>query len=329
MKILAVGDPHIKINNLDQGQLLMDYVLKVAIDRGIETVLFMGDLLHNHAVKRVEVEDFWVRCFNSFNDHSIHCDVIVGNHDCVGSKEKEHLNSLNIFNYLPNVTVYNEIVDVEKNGIVYTIAPYYSDLDKFVVDTSKTQGKVLFAHQTFTGVQYSNGFYAKDGIDPILIKHDQIISGHIHKAQKIGDKTSYIGTPKWDDMSDANQDKGIWILTFGENNLIVNQEFLSTMTILTPIRKIVIKEGDKLPKLEENANNYVELCGHTKWITKMKNKFKSKAHIRAIPTDRKSAIKKVNNLQLLDFFDDSFTTIDGINKQHIRAYIEEKYARSK
>ena len=181
----------------------------------------------------------------------------------------------------------------------------------------------MVAHQTFTGATYENGFYAEDGIDPELVAQDQIISGHIHKQQQIG-KCWYQGTPKWDTMSDANEEKGIWIYEHNEDGSVKSKKFISTAGVVTPIFKHVVNEGDAEPELLPNAKNYIEFIGKSAWITKMKKKYKGKAHIKAKPSDRKSArlIDKDKTETVNDFLFNHFTTVDGVNKEDIKNYLE-------
>lgn len=328
MKILRIGDPHITVRNLEEAENLILFVRDQANKYEVDRVEFLGDLMHTHAVLRVEVVDFWMRAFTKFN-YKIHIVALVGNHDQPGSKEKEHtMNSLNVFRSLNDDYTTIDIIDkpCQINGIAYI--PYMSDHTAFLKATQDLydQGatKLLVAHQTFTGATYENGFYAEDGIDPILVPQETIISGHIHKQQQIG-KCFYPGTPKWDTMSDANENKGIWLFEHNSDGSIKNKQFISTKDVVTPIEKHVLNEGDTEIELNEKARNYIELVGSTAWITQMKKKYKGIAAIKARPSDRKHAmiLNKDKMFSLFDHLDNAFKPIDGVSKEDIKTYLKE------
>jgi DNA repair exonuclease SbcCD nuclease subunit len=317
-KILRVGDPHIQIGNLSESEKLMDFVLKTAYDEGAQQIEFMGDGFHNHAVVRVEILAFWKKWLQEMVKN-FKVVYLVGNHDMQGSKEAEGLHALLPFS-IEGLTVVDSVRKID--NIVY--APYYSDHAKYVTDINEKFGgsKTLIAHQTFTGSQYENGFYAPDGIDPALLDVDCIISGHIHKRQKVG-KCIYIGTPKWDSVSDANEKKGIELFTHNEDGSIAEAKFISTEKIVTPISKIILNEGDEEAELP-TGRIYLELNGKTAWITKMKKKYKGKANIKAKPTDRISLVDKsdkVSKEDIFSFMESYFDTVNGLEKKEIKEYL--------
>jgi Icc-related predicted phosphoesterase len=321
-KVLRVGDPHIKIGNIQESEKLFDFIRDVAKIHDVGSIEILGDLFHTNAVKRVEVEEFWLFEFSKLNDLNIPVLVLVGNHDKLGSIEREGTNSLNVFaNKWDNVDIINTPRILW--GVAYI--PYMRNREKFVEEALKLyqQGatKLLVAHQTFTGATYDNGFYAEDGIDPILIFQESIISGHIHTSQQI-DKCFYTGTPKWDTMADANIEKGIWIYTHEDDGTIVDKQSISTKDVVTPIYKIIVNEGDELPVVFENAKTYLEFHGKMAWITKMKKKYDGKACIKAVPKDRKKV--SINNGQVVgfpEFLEQHFEPISGVSKQDINKYL--------
>lgn len=326
MKILRVGDPHIKVSNLKDCQKLLDFILSTAIDRNVDCVEFLGDLFHTHALLRVEVLDFWKKNFQAIKDAQLNCRVLVGNHDQPGSKEKEQImNALNIFK--DNVEEDGYRIIVNKPMIIDKVAyiPYMSDSEAFLASSKelydKGATKLLIAHQTFTGAQYETGFPAPDGIDPALVYQENIISGHIHKEQQMG-KCFYPGTPKWDIVSDANEDKGIWIFEHDEDGSVLNKEKIPTKDVVTPIYKFIYQEGLEEPILVEGARNYVELVGKTSWINKVKKKLKNKAQIKAKPTDRKMTRTDSEGLKSFDKFAlENFKPMEGVSVEDVVEYI--------
>jgi len=316
LKVLRVGDPHITVRNLDEAERLIQFICKIADEGDIPRIEFLGDLMHTHAVIRVEVQDFWRRAFLKLSEnHEVF--ALVGNHDQPGSKEKEQqMNSINIFNSQQCRVISNpSVID----GIAHI--PYMSDHVAFLAAAqdlyNKGATKLLIAHQNFTVSLYS------DMIDPTLVPQEAIITGHIHEQRQIG-KVFQVGTPKWDTMTDANEEKGIWIFIHNDDGSVKSKEFISTRDIVTPIVKHTLNEGNQDVVLDDRAKNYIELVGSSAWITQMKKKYKGLASIKARPTDRKNInVDKDKIFSIVDFLDVIFKPINGVSKEEIRNYLKE------
>lgn len=316
MKRLRVGDPHVTVRNLDECEKLLSFILEQARLHKVDTIEFLGDLMHTHAVIRVEVLDFWANAFKVLG-REFFVISLVGNHDQPGSKEKEQkMNGLNIFKN-DSVSIVNkpEIID----RIAYI--PYMSDKAAFIAAAHDlyNQGatKLLVAHQNFTVPLYN------DMIDQNLVPQEAIITGHIHEQKQIG-KTFQVGTPKWDTMTDANEPKGIWIYEHNDDGSVKTKTFLSTAEIVTPIEKHVMNEGDADVVMNPKANNYLQFVGSTAWITQMKKKYKGQAQISAKPSDRKNVnVNKDRAGSVVDFLNSSFKPIDGVTKEDIQSYLNE------
>ncbi len=316
MKVLRCGDPHVTVRNLDESERLRSFISDMADKYDVDYIEFLGDLQHTHAVIRVEVLHFWWKALNSFSS-KIGIIALVGNHDQPGSKEKEQL--MNSLQVLQNDRI--DIVNTPRiyNNIAYI--PYMSDKAAFIQATKdlydKGAQKLLVAHQNFTVPLYH------DIIDQNLVPQEAIITGHIHEQRQIG-KVFQVGTPKWDTLTDANEEKGIWIYEHNVDGSVKSKEFLSTKHILTPITKIIMNEGDAEVELDPNARNYLELVGSTAWINQMKKKYKGLAQLKATPSDRKRVnLNKDKVTSVLDFLDSSFKPILGVEKAEIKQYLQE------
>lgn len=318
MRILRVGDPHITVRNLEDSEKLLDFILKKAHEYNVTRIEFLGDLMHTHAVIRVEVLDFWQRHLKKMSN-DFYITLLVGNHDQPGSKEKEQImNALNVFKGIEGVTVVDKPT-VSADLIGYM--PYHSDEAEFIKGAVQLfEGgatKTLIAHQNFTVPLYS------DMMNPDLIPQAHIITGHIHEQKQMG-KVFQVGTPKWDTLTDANEEKGIWIYDHNDDGSVKAKEFIPTNGVVTVIEKHTIKEGEPEPTLIPGAKNYVELVGTTAWINEMKKKYKGIASIKARPSDRKtSSANKEKAQSVYEFLNSAFQPIDGVKKEDIEQYLKE------
>ena len=75
MKVLRVGDPHITVRNLDEALKLLAFIFEMARKYKVDRIEFLGDLMHTHAVIRVEVLDFWAKAFKQLGEEFAEADM--------------------------------------------------------------------------------------------------------------------------------------------------------------------------------------------------------------------------------------------------------------
>jgi DNA repair exonuclease SbcCD nuclease subunit len=315
-RAIIVGDPHITVSNLAESDKLLSFIQLSAVDKGADSIIFMGDQFHTHSLIRVEVQQFWKRWLDILSSKfTIY--ALVGNHDMkmvLGQRKEE--NAMDVFKSIRRVHIIDEPVVIDGIGM----CPYIIDHHNFKEHVKHLDSKILFAHQTFLGATFDNGFYAPEAVDIQELPFDQIISGHIHEEQTIG-KCHYVGTPKWDGLSDANKDKGIWVFDF-KDGIISNKEFISSKAVLQPIVKHVVNEGEDVPKITDNERVYLELRGSAAWITKLKKKYKGIANIKSVYLkDDKVTIDRESVMDINNYLKTIFKPIDGVSYQDISEYL--------
>lgn len=196
MKILFIGDPHLKISKFELSKKFLAWIAEVINQVSPDLVVNLGDTFDTHAVIRSEI-------LYEFRKHVETCPVpyiyVLGNHDMYKPNDSKY-HALQAFN-LDAFTVIDERTDI--GDITYV--PYIHDFENFPKDTKK----ICIAHQTFVGADY--GYYRPDvGVDADKVAAEIIISGHVHKRQTFG-KVHYPGTPFSHDLNDINQEKGVML----------------------------------------------------------------------------------------------------------------------
>jgi DNA repair exonuclease SbcCD nuclease subunit len=277
---IVVGDPHAQSSNLEEMNLLMDRIDQEAASSDVDSVIFLGDLFDTHNVLRLEVVNFWQKRLEQLAKIK-KVIVLVGNHDQKNNESDEWvLSSLCVVENIHNLTVINKPTVID--GWAYI--PHTSSNDKFVKTANEllSQSSVLVCHQTFNGSQYDNGFFAPNGIEPESVSgYKKVIAGHIHKFQEFSNIT-YVGSPRWMSISDANQDKGIWKTDGTAFHMI------SSGDVLPRVVQIDLAEGEDLNcELSKKDKNYIVLTGTSSWIGKTAKKYKDLARIIPKPTDTK------------------------------------------
>jgi len=323
MKILRVGDPHVRHNNIDESDRLFEFVVEVALAQKVDRIEILGDLFHTHSIVRLEVLDFW----NHWLDHlSDVCEVVVlvGNHDQSG-RDDVAFNALSIFQRLRKKNL--RIIEFGTVLSPFAYMPYEGNKERFIEVVNGMADNYgatfLVCHQTVEGSKYDNGIFAPDGVDPKAIspKYVGVLSGHIHTEQEF-DRFTYPGTPRWDSVSDANKRKGI-TLYYHEDSTgkITGREFFSTERVCSPIVEYSWKEGEEAPVIPENARVSIELIGTSDWVAAKKATLKGHVKIKTKITDRRRAVDRQFNSTLEEFLKNMFVTT--MDREHLLIYAKE------
>lgn len=320
MLILRVGDPHVKVTNLEESEKLMQFVLDSARKNKVDRVELLGDLFHTHAIIRLEVLDFWDRWLEKIGKE-FELIVLVGNHDQSGDKNSK-LHAMRVFRNLKSVTM--TVVDESWSSGSIAYLSYQHDAETFIEKANalaQTSGaKVLVCHQTFKEAKFESGMYAPDGIDASLVNFPIIISGHIHSRQRFG-KVIYPGTARWDTSADANEIKGLWLVTHDGTGAISKEEFLDTSHVCSPIVSVKWLEGDPEPVLTPGTRVSVELIGSSTWVSQKKAILKGRASISSKITDKKHSERRKSGENLEFFVKNLYVTT--VNRDKLVEYMQE------
>lgn len=311
MKILRIGDPHIKPNNIDEAEKLFHFINDTILERKPDRVEILGDLFHTHSVIRLEVLEFWDAWLDILSE-ACELVVLVGNHDMTGNYSY-HEHALTVFKRLQSKKRNLKIVELPRVEGIYGYMPYTHKQDNFI---SLANGlidygaKVLVCHQSFLTSKFESGMYDPSGFDSSLLRFELIISGHIHKYQKViadGKTIIHPGTPKWDTASDANEDKGIWLYEHDDSTgAIISAELIHTKHVVTKIVSIVWEEGKELPAIESGVKTTVELIGSADWVNKHKQNLKGHCGIKTKITDNVKNEARKPGKDFLDFITNIF-----------------------
>lgn len=244
-KVLYIGDVHATQGELGDCQKLVDYAANICKEKKAQAC-FLGDQHHHHAVMNVYVLEFWAEAAKKFKTPMF----LVGNHDMPGTS------SSTAHAMIPQKGAGAIVVDepMVKDGILFV--PYMDDPEEFVKVCGRyaKDAKVLVCHQTITGAQYENGFYAPDGVDPARIPQDTVISGHVHLPQTVAKKVVYVGGPRWRTLSDANVERALLLVEHADDGSVLSAEKFPTGDVCLKIMHLVDDEDDgSTPQLDEAA----------------------------------------------------------------------------
>lgn len=204
MKILIVGDIHVKTNNLDQIERLHQIIIEKVNKLIPDFVVFLGDVLDYH-------EKIITPCLNKACDLikavSSLCKlyVLVGNHDYISNTQFLSQN-----HWMNALKQWNNVVIVDKVIVhgQYTFCPYVYPgrlVEALETNPDYLNSKILFCHQEFRGCDM--GVVVSESGDEYntLENFKYIISGHIHDSQWLSNKVFYVGAPLQHAFSESDK----------------------------------------------------------------------------------------------------------------------------
>ena len=257
MRILFIGDMHLKISRFNESVELLRWVDSVIRDTSPDLVVNLGDTFDTHAVLRSEILHEFIEHVKR-NSH-VRYVYVLGNHDMFKPNDSTY-HALRPFKKLiKNLTVVDEPLHDKQLGISFV--PYIHDHSEFPLNTER----ICVAHQTFIGADY--GYYRPDvGVDADKLASDIVVSGHVHKRQSFG-KVVYPGTPVAVDMNDVDQQKGLMLL----NSDTYEYSFIESPFPLIRSLRFDLAEQDVESVLEEMSST---VSGKDRWVMYIRGKRK-------------------------------------------------------
>ena len=197
VKILTIGDPHFKIDNIPEVDMFLCRLEALAKETKPDYIICLGDLLHTHERLHTtplnKAYDFVNRMRMIAKTY-----VIVGNHDYIQNQQFLTENHwMNAMKEWSNVTIVDKVVCITNKNVNLILCPYVPN-GRFeeALNTSLLDWKVwadcIFAHQEFYGCKMG-AIVSVEG-DKWADSYPQIISGHIHSKQMPQPNIYYTGS---------------------------------------------------------------------------------------------------------------------------------------
>lgn len=195
LKVLVIGDPHFREDNVIESNKLTDEIIKLIEEKNPTFVVCLGDMMHNHKTCNMIAYNNTYNFINEIQSRK-KLFILIGNHDRPNnSKYDNDEHFFQPYKYCENIKIvdepYCEIIDEHK----FTFMPYYPK-GKFNDKLNELDWKsstIIFTHQEFKGVKFSAN-KSKDG-DVWLEENPLIINGHIHDYDVVQPNLKNIGTP--------------------------------------------------------------------------------------------------------------------------------------
>lgn len=238
MKILIIGDPHIKNDNEEQTSLMTVRICEQISLLKPDIIVILGDTLHKHG--HIDLFPFYraekfIRSIYTHKDADSHLYILIGNHDRYNNTvflTDEH--AFNSFKLWPNTHVIDKVTKIKYKSFTSLCVPYVPT-GRFA-EALSTEGfykekqyhlndvNIVFSHQEYKGAKM-NSITSNNGDDyPLNLPLN--VSGHIHDYDDLAANLFYPGTPIQHGFSDTT-DKTISFLQFDDDNHLIKKERIS------------------------------------------------------------------------------------------------------
>ena len=254
VSILCIGDPHFKIDNVIETELMVSKILLYVGKIKPDFVVVLGDILDRH--ESIHVSPL-TRSINFLFKLKQLCYtfVLIGNHDLKNNRQflsDEHpFTSLKYWEGIKIVDFTTEFVCKNERFI---FVPYVQP-GRFSEALSKIESfqnaKCIFAHQEFKGCKMG-ALISTEG-DEWDIKNPFVVSGHIHDFQTPQTNILYTGTPIQHSFGDNHQ-KTISHFIFNDNDKVHER-----IDLKLPRKMIVRLNVDEVSTYIPDKNSQIKI----------------------------------------------------------------------
>ena len=221
-----------------------------------DIIVQLGDLFDNRSIIPIDVLNYAQYILERMSKICpVH--IIIGNHDLY-TKSTSEMNSVRIFDYIPNVTVYEKATKIYYNNKSILMLPYVESKQEQINLLKEFNGcNYLFCHSDLNGARMHLNSVAhknKDKIDVDEFSGYEIVrSGHIHILD-VHKNFTFVGSIHEMDRNDIDNQKGIFII---DTN--TNKEKFVPNNVSPKFKKIYLTKEEDISLLENIGNNWVDL----------------------------------------------------------------------
>ena len=263
IRIFVIGDPHFKINNIEETNEMCTKILQKLQELQPHAVVCLGDVLDRHETIHVGPLLRSIQFFQKIaSKYPLY--VIIGNHDRPSNNvfmtDEHPFTALKLWK---NTVVVDKVYVERIQGKDFLFVPYVPN-GRFMEAISMCLGDnpdlssypCIFAHQEFKGAKM--GAVVSTSGDDWDEENPLVISGHIHDFDKLGKNIIYTGTPIQHSFGDRD-DKAVFLFTFSPKDY--QYEKIDLGLPKKKIVKINFSEIELLKKLDPRSQYKIVIAG--------------------------------------------------------------------
>jgi DNA repair exonuclease SbcCD nuclease subunit len=235
MKILFIGDPHIKTDNGESVDLLLLEIRRITSDEKYDMIIVGGDVMHYHERLFTQALNKSLQFMDTLRQIAPTY-VLIGNHDAINNSifltDQHWMNALKSWSGLHIV---DDVTIVGSIGLCPYVPPgrLVEAFETKLQQEQWMEKKVWFVHQEIRGCRMG-AVLSLDG-DEWSEDWPMIVSGHIHDHQQPQQNVYYPGTPLQHSFGDSD----VRVLTKIEVDEKYETPSITFIPINVPVKKVI------------------------------------------------------------------------------------------
>jgi len=217
IRVLTIGDVHIKVNNIVESEEMIKRLVKLAEERKPDFIVCLGDVLDRHSTIHVQCLMMAEKMTQELSKIAPFF-LIVGNHDRPNNSNfltDEH--PFNAMKKWENVTIVDNVIEYKIKNKRFIMAAYVPPgrFDEALqrIENPYENVTCYFAHQEIFNCKM--GAIVSQCGDKWPLENSLLVSGHIHDFDQLQPNMIYTGTPIQHSFGD-NSNKTVSFFTFSE-----------------------------------------------------------------------------------------------------------------
>ena len=247
-RILAIGDPHFRTDNITETQQFSQELEQYISTNDIDIIIVLGDILHTHEKLHTSALNAAVDFFKMLTSFDREVFVLVGNHDAISNTIFLTTNHwLNALKQWSNITIIDyptkNIINKKEEFIV--LCPYVPDgrlVEALNLVPDWKKSRVIFAHQLLNGAKM--GMIVAKDVEEWYDEYPLCVSGHIHDKQRIKSNLYYTGSSLQHSFGESSN-KSLCLMII-RSTIEMEEVYLSIKR-----KKIIYAEVDELQEISK------------------------------------------------------------------------------
>jgi DNA repair exonuclease SbcCD nuclease subunit len=271
---LIVGDIHFKDKKEHEAEEFTKKVVEIAKKFKPTFIVLLGDILDTHETIKTLIHNIAEKLISELSNIAP-LYVLIGNHDLINGQQFLTQNHIfGPFKRWKNVYIVDTPIIHNYDEKTFVFCPYVPNgrfveaLNTLILSEENWEfADCIFAHQEFKGCNMSEsdtsvtgektGNISKKG-DVWDENYPLVISGHIHKTQKVGNNVLYPGSSRQQNFGE-DEDKRIWFVDWDKEDFEVeNCGLIKKISVGMRPKKTVEVEiseiSDKIKELNKIAD---------------------------------------------------------------------------
>lgn len=210
-KILAIGDPHFKVDNLPLMRIFEQRVIDVINEYRPTTVVILGDILDRFKTAHIGVQTEAVDFLIKVHSTNVQLVILIGNHDRINNEE--FLTKVSPFRacklWSNTILCDDKARSFYDSRYTFVGVPYVSPgrFNEAIKEFDPKEIKGYFSHQEYRNSRLGIKRSVVGDVWPM--DYPVNISGHIHDYEQLQPNLIHVGSPRVEDT--------VSLYTFNDN----------------------------------------------------------------------------------------------------------------